>query len=91
MERTRDSEGEFEDDDDGSSFETGDAGIFWCPNCGGEMYGDSMRCPTCGDDVTPGARPSSGMPGWIWAGLILVGLTFLAGLVVSFLASGRVR
>jgi hypothetical protein len=88
---TRDSEGEFEDEGDWSSPEADDAGVFWCPNCGGEMYGDSTRCPACGDYVSPGARPSSRMPRWIRAGLVLVGLTLVAGLVVSFLASGRVR
>lgn len=59
-----------------------DAGVFWCPNCGSEMYGDAPRCPSCGDYVTPGARP--GMPWWMWAAVILVGLAMLAGLVASF-------
>lgn len=59
-----------------------DAGVFWCPKCGSEMYGDSTRCPSCGDDVTPGTRP---MPLWMWIAVIVVGLAMLAGLVASFL------
>jgi hypothetical protein len=64
--------------------EADDAGVFWCPKCGSEMYGDSTRCPKCGDYVTPGARPSgSSMPRWMWAALILAGLGLLAGLIAS--------
>ncbi len=92
MKETLDSEGDFEDDEEPyESYEpeyhpeADDAGTFWCPKCGGEMYGDATRCPKCGDFVTPGARPSTRTPGWIWAGLILVGLTLLAGLLASFL------
>jgi hypothetical protein len=49
------------------------------------MYGDSTRCPKCGDYVTPGARRASApMPWWMWAMVILVGLAILAGLVASF-------
>ena len=91
MKGTLDSEGEDADDDDPSegdspeySPEADDAGVFWCPHCGSEMYGDAGRCPKCGDFVTPGARPSSGTPGWIWAGLLLIGLAMLAGLAAAF-------
>lgn len=90
MKRTLESEGEFEDDEDPLEIdapeyapEADDAGVFWCPKCGAEMFGDAGRCPTCGDDVTPGARPSSPTPRWIWAGLVLVGLAMLAGLIAS--------
>lgn len=60
-----------------------DAGTLWCPSCGAEMYGDSTRCPKCGDYVTPGARPSTAMPWWIWLGLILVGVAMAIGIVSS--------
>lgn len=78
MTRTVDSN---DDPDDEYSPEGDEAGVFWCPKCGAEMYGDASRCPTCGNYVTPGARPSSGLPWWIWVGLILAGLTLLAGLL----------
>lgn len=61
-----------------------DAGILWCPQCGGEMYADSTRCPGCGDYVTPGVRPRS-MPGWIWAGLIALGIAMVLGIVAASL------
>jgi predicted RNA-binding Zn-ribbon protein involved in translation (DUF1610 family) len=86
VKRTLESEGDDADDEDPSEYapEADDAGVFWCPKCGAEMYGDAGRCPSCGDDVTPGARPSSAMPGWVWAGLVLIGLAMLAGLIASF-------
>jgi predicted RNA-binding Zn-ribbon protein involved in translation (DUF1610 family) len=82
MKHTLDSE----DDSDEPEYhpEADDAGTFWCPSCGAEMYGDATRCPTCGDFVTPGARPSSRTPWWIWAGLVLVAVTLVAGLLASF-------
>jgi hypothetical protein len=61
-----------------------DAGVLWCPACGGEMYADSTRCPACGDYVTPGARPRSKWPWWIWAGLIVVGVAMLLGLLAGY-------
>jgi hypothetical protein len=90
MKGTLESEGEYDDDPseaDPSEYspEADDPGVFWCPKCGSEMFGDAGRCPTCGDDVTPGARPSSRTPGWIWAGLLLIGLAMLAGAVAVFL------
>lgn len=92
MKHTAESEGDFDDeeedfdsDDPDYSPEADDAGVFWCPHCGAEMYGDSTRCPKCGDFVKPGARPSGSMPWWVWAGLVLVGLTLVAGLAASFL------
>jgi hypothetical protein len=73
------------DDDFESEYhpEQDDPGILWCPNCGGEMHGDSTRCPKCGDYVTPGARPSGSMPWWIWLGLILIGVGMAIGIVSS--------
>ena len=90
MKHTRESDGpddeDFEDDGEAEYHpEADDPGIFWCPSCGSEMYGDSTRCPKCGDYVTPGSRPSSGaMPWWMWAIMILVGLALVAGLAASF-------
>jgi hypothetical protein len=55
------------------------AGELWCPECGAVMYADAVRCPKCGNYVTPGARPTSGLPLWIWAGLVLIVLAILAG------------
>ncbi len=79
--------GRFDSDDDfdepSYSPEADDAGILWCPSCGAEMYGDATRCPTCGDFVTPGSRGRSGTPWWIWAGLLALGLSLLAGLVAA--------
>ena len=86
MKNTSESEGEF-DEEPGSDFrpESGDAGVFWCPHCGSEMYGDADRCPSCGDYVTPGHRHASQpMPWWIWAIVALVALAMLAGLIASF-------
>ena len=49
--RTFESEGDYEED--GDSFESyeaeyhpeaDDPGVFWCPKCGAEMFGDSTRC-----------------------------------------------
>ena len=91
--RTTESEGEYEED--GDSFgtdepevhpEADDPGVFWCPKCGSEMYGDSTRCAKCGDYVTPGARSSTHMPWWIWLGIIVVGVGFLAGLAAKFMS-----
>jgi len=92
MKETLDSEGDSEDDEDpfessGSEYspEADDPGVFWCPNCGGGMFGDATRCPTCGDFVTPGARPSTPTPWWIWVVGGLIALAFLAGLAASAL------
>jgi hypothetical protein len=86
MKYTRESEGDFEEEGDRDFHpESGDAGVFWCPRCGSEMYGDADRCPTCGDYVTPGPRHASQpMPWWIWAIVALVAVAMLAGLVASF-------
>ena len=65
--------------------ESEDAGVFKCPHCGSEMYGDAVRCPSCGDYVTPGHRHASqAMPWWIWVAVILVALAMLAGMIASF-------
>jgi hypothetical protein len=92
MPRTTESEGDFEED--GDSFESedfeyhpesDDPGVFWCPKCGAEMYGDASLCPKCGNYGKPGLRPSTETPWWIWAGLVLIALTMLGGLVASVL------
>lgn len=89
-----DSDGDVDDEDDSFDSlppdypsEADDAGVFWCPKCGVEMYGDASRCPSCGDYVTPGARPSTSTPWWIWAGILLISLALLGGLLAAFLAS----
>jgi hypothetical protein len=86
MKYTSESDGEYEDEGESDySPESDDAGVFWCPHCGSEMYGDSVRCPKCGDYVTAGTHRSSGsMPWWIWAIVIVVALAMLSGLVASF-------
>lgn len=94
MARVTESESDFEEeeeDDYGQGEveyhpEADDAGVFWCPKCGAEMYGDSTRCSKCGDYVTPGAAPSNRrMPLWLWVGMILVGLSMLVGFVMMVL------
>ena len=52
--------------------EAEDAGEFWCPKCSALMYADATRCPSCGDYVTPGAKPVRGHPWWIWLGVVLL-------------------
>lgn len=77
--------GDFDEGDESEyNPEADDAGVFWCPHCGASMYGDSTRCPKCGDDVTPGARPAASTPWWIWMGVVLLGLTLLGGLAAAF-------
>jgi predicted RNA-binding Zn-ribbon protein involved in translation (DUF1610 family) len=84
MKYTGESEGEDEEETEYRP-ESDDAGVFWCPRCGSEMYGDAVRCPTCGDYVTPGHRHASeAMPWWIWVIVIVVALAMLAGVVASF-------
>ena len=89
---TFESDDEFDGDDDFSepgepeySSEADDAGVFWCPSCGGEMYGDATRCPKCGDYVSPGPKSASGMPWWIWAGLAALGLGLIGALLAASL------
>ena len=53
------------DEDGGEDFSrSDDQGVLWCPAFGAEMYGDSTRCPTCGDYVTPGPKPSAFRSWW---------------------------
>ena len=61
-------------------FDDGDAGELWCPKCGAEMYADAGRCPTCGNYVVPGARPT---PRWLRATAILLIALIAAGLLAS--------
>jgi hypothetical protein len=64
--------------------EADDAGELWCPHCGSLMHGDASRCPSCGDYVTPGAKPAGRQPWWIWAGVALLVLAAIAmGLAVA--------
>ena len=82
--RTFDSDDDF-DSDEPEYHPEPDAGVFWCPSCGAEMYGDSTRCPTCGDYVTPGARGASGRPWWVWAGLLALGVGVAGALIAAAL------
>ena len=36
-----------------------------CPACGADMYGDSPRCPHCGEYVSAAETWSAGRPGWV--------------------------
>ena len=83
-----------ESEEDGEAFEgyepeyspeADDPGVFWCPRCGSEMYGDATLCPKCNEFVTPGARPTTKTPFWIWVGVVLVGLLLLGGLLAGVL------
>ena len=62
----------------------GGQGILWCPECGARMDGDSTRCVACGDVVAPGHRPSGPARWWVWLGIAVVGLGFLAALAAAF-------
>ena len=74
---------EGDDDADSYSPESEEAGELWCPNCSALMYADATRCPSCGDHVTPGAKPSQGLPWWVWLGVILL-LAAIAGSLLTF-------
>jgi predicted RNA-binding Zn-ribbon protein involved in translation (DUF1610 family) len=65
--------------------ESQDAGTFKCPKCSAEIYGDSPRCPSCGDYVTPGNRSTAAaLPRWVWIVAVLVILALIAGALRSF-------
>ncbi len=94
MPRTTESEGDFEEEDDDASAgdfeyhpEADDPGVFWCPKCSAEMYGDSNLCASCDNYVKPGLKPSTPTPWWIWAGAGIIILLMLAGLVSAMLQS----
>jgi len=65
-------------DDEEYGPEADEAGELWCPKCGAVMYADSTLCPKCGDYVTPGAKPSSALPAWMWVGIVLIALACMA-------------
>ncbi len=67
--------------------EADDPGEFWCPECGAVMFGDSTRCPACGEYVTPGAGPAWRMPRLMWAGVFLILALIVLGLVAALLSS----
>jgi hypothetical protein len=52
-----------------------------CPRCGRPVDRDRVRCTHCRAPIVPGAdaTPSRRVPGWIWIGLLLAALLFLAG------------
>jgi hypothetical protein len=92
MSPTVDPSGDFDGDDEPFEGyepeyhpEADDPGVFWCPKCGAEMYGDSSRCPKCEEFVTPGARPSTPTPWWIWAFIGVLALALVGGVIASAL------
>ena len=46
-----------------------------CPECGAEVYEDALRCPVCGDYITPtsGDHLWTGRPLW-WIVLGILGI-----------------
>ena len=79
---------EWDDDDEpqgmdcsGGSYapEGDEAGELWCPKCSAVMYADATRCPSCEEYVTPGAKPTKGLPWWVWVGLIVVLAAMIGG------------
>jgi hypothetical protein len=82
---------DFEDEDDFEggepdySPEAGEAGEFSCPKCAALMYADAVRCPECGEYVTPGALPPLRRHAWLWIGLVLLLAAVAAGLVAAVL------
>ena len=51
-----------------------------CSSCGADVYEDAVRCPACGDFMTPASGSFVGRPGW-W---ILVAALLVALLVFTF-------
>ena len=54
-----------------------------CPECGAEVYEESVQCPVCGSYITHATDVWSGRPGW-WMLLgvlgVLAAILVLAGL-----------
>jgi len=59
-------------------------GLWWCPECGARMEGDSPLCAECGDVVAPGHRPTGPARWWVWLGIAVVGLGLLAASGAAF-------
>jgi hypothetical protein len=51
-----------------------------CPCCGEDVYEEAVRCPNCGEYITPGAGSSS-QPKWLIIGAALALLAVLLWLV----------
>ena len=63
-------EDEFPDDDE---FHDDLSETVACTQCGAEVYEDAVRCPNCGNYMTPDTNIWSGRPGW-WIVLGLLGI-----------------
>lgn len=57
---------EWDDEDDETELQT-------CPECGSDVYEDSVQCPVCGNYITFSTSPLSGRPAW-WTVLGLCGI-----------------
>ncbi len=77
--------GDIEEYGTGYQPESDEAGDLWCPNCFALMYADSVRCPKCGEYVTPGVKRRPGhLDWWLWGGMVLI-LAAIAAIVVAAL------
>lgn len=71
-----DDESDFEDDDVAAS-------LIECPNCGADVYEETVRCPLCGEYITRSNSPWNGKPMW-WRVAGMAGIVALiAGLIFS--------
>jgi hypothetical protein len=59
--------------DEDSSDEEDESALVPCPQCGADIYEDTVQCPVCGEYVTHSARAWDGRPGW-WIALGLLGI-----------------
>lgn len=56
--------------------------VIACPQCGAEIYEESVSCPHCGEYITDNSHPLSGRPWW-WIALGVLGVVaLLASLLV---------
>ena len=66
-------EREFPDEDD---FDDQPGETLPCPQCGGDVYEDSDRCPHCGSYVVFSTHPFAGRAWW-WIALGVLGVVSL--------------
>lgn len=66
-----DSDADYEDFDDDYTHDDEEADLVDCPECGAEIYEDSVRCPVCGSYITHTTNVWSGKSlAWIVLGLL---------------------